>query len=111
VQAGRAQRSACKPTIELSIDRFGLEVAMAHVTYTEFRQNLASLMDDVVDSRAPLVVTRQGHRNVVVMSEEEFEGWMETVHLLRSPANAARLLQSIAQAETGDTVAHDLIER
>jgi antitoxin YefM len=71
------------------------------VTYTDFRERLAAYMDQVWDSRAPLHVTRQGGRAVVVMSEEEFEGWMETVHLLRSPANARRLLQSIASANAG----------
>lgn len=84
---------------------------MAQTTYTEFRQNLAGYMDDVVASRTPLLVTRQGHKNVVVMSEEEFAGWEETVHLLRSPANAARLLASIAEADAGAAETHDLIER
>ena len=74
---------------------------MAQVSYTEFRQNLAGLMDEVVSSRAPLLVTRQGHKNVVVMSEEEFAGWEETVHLLRSPANAVRLLASVGEAGLG----------
>lgn len=73
----------------------------SHVTYTDFREWLAAYMDQVWDSRAPLHVTRQGGRAVVVISEEEFEGWMETVHLLRSPANARRLLQSIAAANAG----------
>ncbi|WP_298379040.1 type II toxin-antitoxin system prevent-host-death family antitoxin [Azospirillum sp.] len=83
---------------------------MAHVSYTELRQNLAGLMDEVCDSRAPLVVTRQGGRSVVMMSLEEFEGMEETLHLLRSPANAARLLASIQQAEEGRLVERDLVE-
>ena len=84
---------------------------MAQVTYTEFRQNLAGLMDEVTASRTPLLVTRQGHGNVVVMPEEEFAGWEETVHLLRSPANAARLMESVAQADAGAAEGRDLIER
>jgi len=83
---------------------------MAHVSYTELRQNLAGLMDEVCDSRAPLVVTRQGGRSVVMMSLEEFEGMQETLHLLHSPANAARLLASIQQAEEGRLVERDLVE-
>ena len=83
---------------------------MAHVTYTELRANLANFMDQVCDSRAPLTVTRQNARSVVMISEEDFEGLMETVHLLRSPANAARLLQSIQQAEAGHLVQHDPID-
>ena len=82
----------------------------SHVTYTDFRERLAAYMDQVWDSRAPLHVTRQGGRAVVVISEEEFDGWMETLHLLRSPANARRLLQSIVAANAGKLDEHDLIE-
>ena len=81
-----------------------------HVTYTDFRERLAAYMDQVWDSRAPLHVTRQGGRPVVVMSEEEFDGWRETVHLLRSPANARRLLESILAANAGKLTDHGLIK-
>jgi len=74
---------------------------MAHVSYTELRSKLSSLMDTVCDSRAPLLVTRQNARSVVMLSEDEYEGLMETVHLLRSPANARRLLESIVEANSG----------
>jgi antitoxin YefM len=84
---------------------------MGHVSYTELRQNLARYMDQAVDDRVPIVVTRQaGKGNVVILSEEEFEGWRETVHLLSNPANAARLLRSIRSADAGRTQEHDLIE-
>ncbi len=56
-------------------------------------------MDEVCDGRAPLVVTRQNARSVVLMSEEDYGGLMETVHLLYSPANAERLLRAIADAD------------
>ncbi|MBK3776363.1 type II toxin-antitoxin system prevent-host-death family antitoxin [Azospirillum sp. YIM DDC1] len=81
---------------------------MGHVSYSELRQNLARYMDEVCDSHAPLVVTRQNARSVVMISEEEFESMQETLHLLRSPANAARLLDSIAQAEAGQGAVRDL---
>ena len=83
---------------------------MANVSYTELRSNLAAYMDQVCDDRAPLVVTRQNARSVVMLSEEEYEGLMETVHLLKSPANAARLLRSIKEADEGKVVARELIE-
>ncbi|CAO3416729.1 type II toxin-antitoxin system Phd/YefM family antitoxin [Azospirillum doebereinerae] len=83
---------------------------MGHVNYSDFRQRLAAHMDEVCDSRAPLTVTRQKGRSVVVMAEEEYEGLMETLHLLKSPANAERLLRSIAQADAGDANARDLID-
>ncbi len=81
-----------------------------HVTYTDFRERLAAYMDQVCDSCAPLYVTRQGGRAVVVISEEEFDGWMETLHLLRSPANARRLLASIVSANAGKLEERSLIE-
>ena len=75
---------------------------MTCVSYTDVRQNLARYMDEAVDSHAPIVVTRRaGRGNVVMISEEEFEGWRETVHLLSSPRNAARLMRSIRQIEAG----------
>jgi antitoxin YefM len=58
-------------------------------------------MDAVCDDRAPLFVTRQNARTVVLLSEEDYEGLMETVHLLKSPTNAARLMRSIKDADKG----------
>lgn len=83
---------------------------MTHVSYSELRNNLATYMDAVCDGRAPLVVTRQNARSVVLMSEEEYEGLMETVHLLKSPTNAARLLRSIKEADEAKLTGHELIE-
>jgi antitoxin YefM len=84
---------------------------MTCVSYTDLRQNLARIMDEAVTSHAPIVITRQGRRgNVVLISEEEFEGWQETVHLLSSPRNAARLLRSIRQLDAGKGREHALIE-
>jgi antitoxin YefM len=83
---------------------------MIRVSYAELRSNLAKYMDEVCDGRAPLLVTRRNARNVVMISEDEFEGMMETLHLLRSPANAARLLGSIAEANAGALSGHDLID-
>jgi antitoxin YefM len=83
---------------------------MAHVTYTELRANLASYMDEVCNTKAPLLVTRQNARSVVMISEEDYEGLMETVHLLRSPANAARLLDSIEAANRSELEEIELIQ-
>jgi antitoxin YefM len=83
---------------------------MAHVSYTELRANLAGFMDEVCNTRAPLLVTRQNARSVVMVSEEDYEGLLETAHLLRSPVNAARLMESISQADAGDFSDHDLVE-
>ena len=84
---------------------------MAHVTYTDLRQNLARYMDQAVDDRVPILVTRQGGKgNVVILSGDEFEGWQETVYLLSNPANAKRLLESVREADAGLTQKHDLME-
>ena len=80
------------------------------VSYTELRSNLAKYMDEACDSRAPIHVTRQDARPVVMISSEEFEGMMETLHLLRSPANAAHLLRSIEAANKGALAEHALVE-
>jgi antitoxin YefM len=83
---------------------------LSHVSYTELRQNLKKHLDSVCESRAPLVVTRQNGEPVVVLSLTEYESLEETLHLLRAPPNAARLLQSIAQADEGGLVEHDIGE-
>lgn len=83
---------------------------MSHVSYTDFRQHLAKYMDEVCDSRAPLRVTRQNARTVVMLSEDEYEGIVETLHLLRSPANAERLLRSIKRADAGRMTEHEIVE-
>jgi antitoxin YefM len=83
---------------------------MAHVSYSQLRNNLASYMDDVCDNHAPLFVTRQNARGVVMMSEDDYEGLMETVHLLKSPANASRLLRSINDADKGELTEREIVE-
>jgi antitoxin YefM len=81
---------------------------MSHVSYTELRAKLAHYMEQVCDSRDVLVVTRQNARSVVLVSEDEYMSIMETLHLLRSPANAARLMKSIAEADAGDLVEYEI---
>ena len=84
--------------------------AMDVITYTALRENLAKVMDEVCDAGSHVIVTRQNARPVVVMSYEEFRSWEETLHLLRSPANAARLIESIAHADAGELTERELIE-
>ena len=84
---------------------------MDHVSYTDLRQNLARYLDEALDRRAPITVTRQGKGNVVLLAAEEFAGLEETIHLLRSPANAERLLRSLRSAETGQVTERDLVTK
>ena len=75
---------------------------MRTTSYSELRKNLARLLDRVNDDREPLIITRdRGKPAAVLMSLEEFASYEETRHLLRSPANAERLRQSIAELEAG----------
>jgi antitoxin YefM len=83
---------------------------MAHVTYSQVRSKLAAYMDEVCNDRAPLLVTRRNARSVVLMSEEVYDALMETVHLLNSPANAARLLRSIADAHENKLTERDITD-
>lgn len=77
---------------------------MPTVTFSALRQNLAHYLDEVADNREPVTITRPGGKgNVVMLAEEEFAGWQETVHLLRSPANARRLLRATRAADAGKT--------
>jgi antitoxin YefM len=78
------------------------------VSYSAFRERLADYMDQVTRDRTELHVTRQGSSGIVVLAEEEFASIMETLHLLRSPANAAHLLASIAEADAGKLEEHEL---
>ncbi|HEY5818440.1 MAG TPA: type II toxin-antitoxin system prevent-host-death family antitoxin [Mesorhizobium sp.] len=83
---------------------------MGHVTFTDFRSNLATHMDKVEADRVELIVTRQGHEPMAVLPLAELEGLRETMYLLSSPANARHLLESIAEADAGKLVERELIE-
>jgi len=75
---------------------------MPHISFTDLRRNLARFLDDAAQSRAPIVVARPGGKgNVVLLAEDEFRSWQETVHLLSSPANAERLLRGIRDVDAG----------
>jgi antitoxin YefM len=83
---------------------------MDTVSYSDLRQHLKARIDKVCDDRAPLLVTRRNGEPVVVMALSEYESMEETLHLLSNPINAERLLRSIAQAEAGQLVEHEIEE-
>jgi antitoxin YefM len=70
-------------------------------TYTSLRENLASVLDQVVDQQETVIVRRRGSRDVALLPAAELAGLMETAHLLRSPRNARRLLAALHRAERG----------
>ena len=82
---------------------------MTSVSYSDLRQNLAKYMDQTVNDREEIFVTRHGSESVVMMSAAEYRSMMETLHLLSSPANAKDLMESIAQADAGRLAEHELV--
>lgn len=83
---------------------------MQALSYSAVRKDLANTMEQVCNDHAPVIITRKNANSVVMMSLEDYNAIEETAYLLRSPANAARLRESIKQAEEGKVSAHDLIE-
>ncbi|MED5492123.1 type II toxin-antitoxin system prevent-host-death family antitoxin [Halopseudomonas pachastrellae] len=75
---------------------------MDAISYTAARTNLAKTMDQVCEDHAPIIITRSKSQSVVMMSLEDYEALQETAYLLRSPRNARRLLDSIAELEQGE---------
>ncbi|ACV05226.1 type II toxin-antitoxin system prevent-host-death family antitoxin [Kytococcus sedentarius] len=83
---------------------------MKTLSYTESRRRYAEVLDHVVDDREEVVITRAGHEPVVIVSLEEYESLRETAYLMRSPANARRLLDAMDRLEAGGGTEHELIE-
>lgn len=83
---------------------------MRVVNFSEARNNLKSVLDQVVDDADYTVITRRDSEDAVVMSLETFNSYMETFHLLRSPANAAHLIKSIEQYKNENVQERELID-
>ena len=67
-------------------------------TYTQARTQLATLLDKVVNNREIVIIQRRGSDDVALIAADELISLLETVHLLRSPKNAERLLTALARA-------------
>jgi antitoxin YefM len=76
-------------------------------SYSHTRQNLAAVMDRVAEDRAPVLITRQKGRGVVMLAIEDYHALEETAHLLGSPANAARLREALAELAAGAAAPSD----
>ncbi len=83
---------------------------MIAANFTEFRTGLKKFLDNVENNHETLIIKRKSGKGAVLISLDEYNSIMETVHLLSSKANADRLYESIQQMERGETVEHDLIE-
>jgi len=83
---------------------------MRVINFSEARNKLKSVLDQVVEDSDYTVISRRNAEDAVVMSLDHFNGLMETVHLLKSPANAAHLARSIAQYRSGKVENHELVD-
>ena len=83
---------------------------MRVVNFSDARNRLKSVLDQVVDDSDYTIITRRDAGDAVVMSLDQFNGLMETVHLLKSPANAAHLARSIEQYRSGKVERHELAD-
>jgi antitoxin YefM len=81
---------------------------MRVVNFSEARNRLKSVLDQVVNDADFTIISRRDADDAVVMSLDQFNGLMETVHLLKSPANAAHLAKSIEQYHLGHVTHHEL---
>ncbi len=82
---------------------------MHAVSYSYARENLKEVIDRAIDDRMPIAVTRQRGEGAVIVSASDWASIQETMYLLRSPANARELLESIAELDAGKGEAHELI--
>ena len=83
---------------------------MKTMSYTESRARYAEVLDSVANDREEVIITRAGHDPVVIVSLEDYQSLRETAYLMRSPANARRLLDAMERLEAGRGQARDVIE-
>lgn len=83
---------------------------MIAANYTEFRTGLKNYLDNVEFNKETLIIKRGSGKGTVLLSLDEYNSIMETLHLLSSKKNAKRLFESIDQIKTGKKVQHNLIE-
>lgn len=82
--------------------------SMNAISYTAARENLASTMDRVCADHSPVIITRNRDQSVVMLSLEDYESLEETAYLMRSPANAKRLLEGIEALESGQGLVREV---
>jgi antitoxin YefM len=83
---------------------------MQTITFSEARNNLKTVLDRVISDADYTIITRRDAEDAVVMSLDSFNSLLETVHLLKSPANAAHLGRSIAQYQAGQATERALLD-
>ena len=80
------------------------------ISYTEARNNLAEYMQKVYDDHEPIAITRRGNPPVIIMSQQDYDGLIETMYLQSTEANRKDLERAMEDLRNGNFVRHDLIE-
>lgn len=83
---------------------------MLAANYSEFRGDLKKFLDNVEFNKETLIIKRGKGNGTVLISLDEYNSLMETVHLLSTKANADHLYESMEQMKKGDVIANGLIE-
>jgi antitoxin YefM len=83
---------------------------MQAITLQQAQQNLADVIANVVADAEPIIICTDAGQQVVCLSLDDFNSWQETVYLLASPANAAHLRESVAQANAGSVQQRELVD-
>jgi len=83
---------------------------MRTMSYTESRARYAEVLESVTNDREEVIITRAGHEPVVIVSLADFESLRETAYLMRSPANARRLLDAMERLENGEGEERPLVD-
>lgn len=77
---------------------------MKSISYTALRKNLSSVLNTVEKDRIPYHITRKNHKNMILLTEEDYESTQETLYLLSNPINTNRIKESMEQAEKSKLV-------
>ncbi len=84
---------------------------MRTVMFSAARNELASLLDEVAQDRVAVEIVRRDKPSAILIDKEEYEGIIETLHVLSTPTNASRLMEAITDANEGkNLVSHDLLD-
>ena len=83
---------------------------MNTISYTHTRNNLASVLDTAEENHESIIVTRSGKKPSIIMSKDEYDSIQETLHLMSSPRNVARMLESLEDYKAGNFISEALIE-
>ncbi len=83
---------------------------MRTVMFSKAREELAGLLDEVSNDRVPVEIIRRNKPSAILIDKDEYEGMLETLHLMSTPANAKALMEAIESVKEGKVEFHDLID-